>query len=420
MCYNVSMSKKFVKFFLFLLFLGLFVKSSAFVFGQSAESIDEEIRLLNNQIEGQRKQLESVQNKQKEYAALIKQKEQEQDSLQNQLEILDSRSKKVELEIEEVKLEINKNNLETKKIAIDIDNNNEKINKEKNHISNLLKLLYKQNKATPIEIILLNNSLTDFINQVKYLENTNSEVSDSLNLLKDLKEQMEKQELILKEKEEKLIELKRELENKQKILEGELESKVFLLDETKKSEKEYKKLLDLAKREQDKASNEILALEKSVRAKIAEKQKVGDKDVNVFSDSGFYWPVTKNVVTATFHDPSYPFRRSIGEHSGIDIRASQGTTLKAAASGYVARVKFDGSNAYAYIMIIHGDGYSTVYGHVSGVSVKEDEYVIQGQTIGKTGGAPRTAGAGAFSTGPHLHFEIRKEGIPIDPLPLLP
>ncbi len=414
------MSKKILVFCLFLFFLGFFVKSSSFVLGQTIDDIDQEIKTLNNQIEGQRKQLESVQEQQKQYTALIKKKEQEQDSLKNQLEILDDRAKVVELEIEEVKIEISKNNLEAKKIAIDIDNNNNKINKEKNHISDLLKLLYKQNKTTPIEIILLNDSLTDFIDQVKYLENTNSEVSKSLVSLKDLKEQLEKQEEILKEKEKKLQELKDELEKKQLILSGELENKEFLLSETKKSEQEYRKLLEMARKEQEKASNEILALEKSVRAKIAERQQAGDKDVNVFSDSGFAWPVAKNVITASFHDPDYPFRRSIGEHPAIDIRAAQGSTLKAAASGYVARVKFNGTTAYSYIMIIHGDGYSTVYGHISGVNVKEDDYVIQGQVIGKTGGAPRTIGAGAFSTGPHLHFEIRKDGIPVDPEPLLP
>lgn len=412
--------KKKVLFILLLLSLSFFVGRSSFVFGQTADSIDREIKDLNSQIENQRKQLENVQSQQKQYSSLIKKKEQEQNSLKDQLEILDDRASMVELEIEAAKIEISKNNLETKKIAIDIDNNSKKIEKEKNHISNLLKLLYKQNKTTPIEILLLNNSLTDFINQVKYLENTNDELGQSLISLKESKEQLEKQEGILKEKEKKLNELKTELEKKQIILQGELENKAFLLDETKKSEQEYRKLLELAKKEQDKAASEISELERTVRVKIAERQKIGDKDVNVFSDSGFVWPVAKNVITATFHDPSYPFRRSIGEHSGIDIRAAQGSTLKAAASGYVARVKFDGSTAYAYIMIIHGDGYSTVYGHVSAVNVKEDEYVVQGQIIGKTGGAPRTVGAGAFSTGPHLHFEIRKDGIPINPQPLLP
>ena len=159
----------------------------------------------------------------------------------------------------------------------------------------------------------------------------------------------------------------------------------------------------------------IASMEKLVRAKLA---KLQGKKLE-FNDNGFIWPVKKNVITAYFHDPDYPFRY-IFEHPGVDVRAAQGTTLKAAASGYVARVKAGPKGGYGYIMIIHGDGLSTVYGHIPKAYVKEDEYVVQGQTIGLTGGLPGTAGAGRLTTGPHLHFEIRLNGIPVDPLGYLP
>jgi murein DD-endopeptidase MepM/ murein hydrolase activator NlpD len=399
-----------------LVMLSIFFIKSDIAISQYASGIDEEINVLNTQIQNQKKQLENIQKNQEEYSRLIKAKEQERDTLSNQLDILETRFKKSELEIEETILEISKNNLEVKKIEIDIENKSKQIERDKESISSLLRILYKQNQTTPLEIILLNNSLTDFVNQITYLENTNKEISESLSVLKINKEEMDAQREILKEKEEKLADLKKELENKRNILEGEIGHKEFILVETQKSEEEYKKLLAAAKRENDQAMAEISSLEKTVREKLAQKENSGLED----KMSGFVWPAPKNTITATFYDPSYPFRKSIGEHSGIDIRAAQGTTLRAAASGYVARVKFDGSTAYAYIMIIHADGFSTVYGHVSAVSVRDDEYVTQGQVIGRTGGAPRTAGAGSFSTGPHLHFEIRKNGIPINPLPYLP
>ena len=66
-------------------------------------------------------------------------------------------------------------------------------------------------------------------------------------------------------------------------------------------------------------------------------------------------------------------------------------------------------------MIIPSGGVATLYAHLSRIDVKPDQFVSRGQTIGATGGMPGTKGAG-LSTGPHLHFETRKDGVPVDPM----
>lgn len=408
---------KFTLFFIsiFLIF-GLFLFKSDSAISSYGDNIDAEIEELNSDIRVQKAKLESLQKKQEEYAKLIKEKQAEKDTLSNQLDILDNRLKQSELEIEEAVLEISKNSLEIKKIEIDIENKNEQIEESKKHIAALIKLLYKEDQTSPLEIILLNDSLADFINQVTYLENTSEKIKESLDSLRQIKLEMEEQQKILTEKQDKLNELKKELDNKKAILQEEIGNKEYVLTETANSEKQYQALLKEAKRQNDQASAEIASLEKTVREKLAKKSN--GNQLETVTD--FTWPVPKNTITTYFRDPEYPFRKSIGEHSAIDIRAAQGTTLRATASGYVARVKFDGSTNYAYIMIIHDNSFSSVYGHVSSVSVSADQYVTQGQVIGTSGGAPRTAGAGPFTTGPHLHFEIRKDGIPVDPLNYLP
>jgi murein DD-endopeptidase MepM/ murein hydrolase activator NlpD len=380
------------------------------------EDYDSEIQGLNQQIQSQNQQLEAIKQSQKQYADKIKSTQNQKATLSNELQILSDGVEKTKLEIEANQLEINKTDLEIKKANIDISNENDAIDKEKTNISGLLKLLYKQQDVSTLEVLLLNNSLADFVNQAHYLQNTNKELANSLDSLKKDKAALENNRALLTEKEKSLTDLQASLGQKQAVLEQNQQDQTYILEETKQSERRYQALLKEAQLQEQQTNNEIFSLEKTVRDKLsASKQKR-----LAASSSGFIWPVPKNYITTTFHDPDYPFRKLIGEHPGVDIRASQGTALMAAAAGYVARVKFDGSRNYAYIMIIHADGLSTVYGHVSAVNVEADDYVSQGQVIGKTGGLPGSVGAGPFTTGAHLHFEVRKDGIPVDPLGYLP
>ena len=96
----------------------------------------------------------------------------------------------------------------------------------------------------------------------------------------------------------------------------------------------------------------------------------------------------------------------------MDIAAPSGTEVRAADRGKVLISGWNGGYGY-YIAIDHGNGLSTAYAHNSRLLVKEGDLVAQGQAIAKSGST-------GLSTGPHLHFEVRKEGVPIDPADYLP
>jgi len=378
--------------------------------------IDEEIENLNLQIRNQKKQLESIKLQQQEYQNKIQLVQKDRVSLTNQLAILENRLAKAQLDIESANLEIDKTNLEIKKVEIDSVNLDKKIEEQKEHISTLLRLVYKQDQVSTLEMLLLNDSLAEFLNQAQYLEDTNRELGDSVDELKDDKSLLDQNKLTLSKKNEELAALKVKLEEKKSDLTYEQANKNYVLEETRSSEKEYQSLLQRAKRDQQQAESDIASAEQLIRKKMSEK----DQSRLNSGNNTIAWPVTKNTIVATFHDPDYPYRNIIGEHSAVDIRAKQGTTIKAAADGYVAKVKFDGTKNYAYIMIIHGNGLATVYGHTSAVYVSADQYVVQGQAIGRSGGTPGGIGSGGFSTGPHLHFEVRLNGLPVDPENYLP
>jgi murein DD-endopeptidase MepM/ murein hydrolase activator NlpD len=391
--------------------------SRFFAFGQEDvdyDAINAEIQDINSDISGKKSQIKKMEEQQKAYQKAIEQKQSEKASLNNQLAILDNRLAKAQIDIEIVKTEMDRTNLEIQKTDMEINTKNEEIAQEKDHIGNVLKLMHEKDSVDTLEILLLNNSLGEFLAQTKYLEDINANVRDSLGELEKFKRQMEKEKSKLDEQKTELAKLEKEMEQKEKSLEAEKENKGVILTQVSSSEREYQRLLAKAKKEQEDAAAEIASMEKLVRAKLAKLQGGPLK----FNDSGMAWPVPSGTVTAYFHDPEYPFRY-IFEHPAVDIRAGQGTTVRAAASGYVARAK-NGGKGYSYIMLIHGDGLSTVYGHVSRINVKEDDYVVQGQVIGASGGMPGTSGAGNLTTGPHLHFEVRLNGIPVDPLSYLP
>jgi murein DD-endopeptidase MepM/ murein hydrolase activator NlpD len=400
---------------LILVVAGLF-SAANLVLGQNNLNVDQEINDLNQKILNQKKQISDLKNRQQEYQDQIEKKQKDKVNLSNQISILDNYLEKNQLDIETANLEIDKTMLEIKKTEIDSSNLDTSIEAQKNHLATLLRLVYKQDQVSALEMLLLNDSLTEFLNQAKYLQDANKEILTSVDKLKSDKEEIEKNRQTLEDQNKQLADLKSQLEEKKNSLSYDQESKNYLLEVTRSSEQEYQALLRKAKREQLQAESEVAGIEQLIR------QKMSQKDQNKLNNGNntIAWPVPKNVIVTQFHDPDYPYRNIIGEHPAVDIRAKQGTALSAAADGYVAKVKYDGSKNYAYIMIIHGDGLATVYGHVSAVYVTPDQYVTQGQAIGRTGGMPGGIGSGPFTTGPHLHFEVRLNGLPVDPEKYLP
>ena len=104
--------------------------------------------------------------------------------------------------------------------------------------------------------------------------------------------------------------------------------------------------------------------------------------------------------------PIYGYMRM---HNGLDIAASYGTDIMASADGVITTVSYDAGGYGNYIVVYHGEGISTLYAHCSKIIATVGSTVKQGQVIaivGSTGAA----------TGPHIHYEVRENGTPVDPL----
>jgi murein DD-endopeptidase MepM/ murein hydrolase activator NlpD len=129
----------------------------------------------------------------------------------------------------------------------------------------------------------------------------------------------------------------------------------------------------------------------------------------VLVQPSFLWPA-HGRITSYFRQVGWTSPRG---HAGIDIAAPFGAPITAAATGQVVLATSAGGPYGTMIIIDHGDGIRTVYGHLSQLDVDVGQRVDRGQLIG-------LCGSTGFSTGPHLHFEVRQEGELRDPLSYLP
>ena len=166
-------------------------------------------------------------------------------------------------------------------------------------------------------------------------------------------------------------------------------------------------------REQDRLRKERLERERQARlaelerqrqARIAELQAKESR--GQFDNPAFFQPVP-GTVGSGFGNRIHPIFGVPRFHAGVDFAGNTGDPIQAAASGKVIQVK----NREGYgntVMIDHGDGWTTLYAHLSSYAVGLGTQVALGQVIGAVGST-------GWSTGPHLHFEIRYEGVPQDP-----
>jgi len=374
-----------------------------------------EIEEIQKQLEVQQKKKQELDEQQKIYQQKIEEKRKEASTLKNELSILENQIYKQKIVVRTKENEIQTNDLEIKDTQFKILQKQKEIIEQKNKIAEVLRLINQNDKKNLLQIAILSNSLSDVLGWYRRLDSLQGSLLGSLNNLEEKKKDLVEEEKNAQTKRQELVSLKHQLESEKGKLDSQKIVQTKILDETRGAEWRFQSLLAEAISEQKKTEREISSLEKQIREGLNFK---AEEEGGLMEGEGeiiFSWPVPSGIVTAYFHDPDYPYRRWIGEHSGVDIRAGQGTAVRAAASGYVAKA-FHGGMGYSYVLIIHNEEFSTLYGHLSQINVEEGSYIRRGQVIGKSGGMPGTPGAGYFSTGPHLHFEVRLKGIPVNPL----
>lgn len=379
----------------------------------SSDTIKAEVDTLNQEVKNKRnrvKELDAIINT---YQKKIAEQENQTASLQNQVILLDNELLKKQFDIERTKTELDAIQLEIEALDAQISDRGRRIERQKDEAAALLQHIHQADGISPLEVLLTQRSLSSFFDRLEEVKRLESDLTDALEKVKATKRDLESKK---KERDDKRIALEQErkaLKRQQLALEAERNFKASLADQTKSQESEFQRMLFELKQQQQSTSDDISTLESTLKDKLDSVDQAlarGDVLLN--------WPVDPSRgITAKFHDPTYPFR-NLFPHPGVDVRAPVGTNVDAAAGGYVAWNK-KGRLYGNYTMVVHPGNVATVYAHLTKFLAKPDSYIERGDVIGKSGGRPGDPGAG-LSTGPHLHFEVRLNGIPVDPENYLP
>ncbi len=317
-----------------------------------------------------------------------------------------------------------------------------------------IQYMYEKGDSSYLDMLLSSGSMSELLNRAEYIQEisvydrdmlekykaivadiaaTKAKLEEELQQLEDLKTQTEAKQqsvlMLVDEKNKELANLNSQLETQAELRAGyeadlaETNARIAQMEEEirkaeeearrraeeetrRKAEEEARRKAEEAARAREgagEASGQAVDAPKDTEKKSSSSSSSGSKATGSLS-----WPLpASDYITSGFGHRESPTAGASSNHQGIDIGASTGSSITAADGGTVITASYS-SSAGNYVVISHGNGLSTVYMHCSKLLVSEGDTVSKGQTIAKVGST-------GYSTGPHLHFGVRKNGSYVDP-----
>ena len=333
----------------------------------------------------------------------------DKDIVNSELDALRLKVTNAQNELNIIKDELAELNAKLEQKQADIEKTEKEVEAKTELLKERMVAMYEAGETTYLDVLVSSESLVDFISGYYLMEEIAQADTDLIN---SLEAQIDK----LEEEKKSLEVAKTDVETKAR----EQELKTIELRNLEAEKERVVASLSAEEQEAEAKLKEYDAEMARVNAALAEAAKKAQAQMGggtgangLKFDGSFIWPCNNKIITSRM---KWRWGR---QHKGIDIGARY-ENVYASASGYAYKA-YDSGGYGNYIMIFHGSGYVTLYGHLNSYNISDGQYVSQGQVIAQSG---NTGG----STGPHLHFEIRKassvysyfSSSALDPLDYLP
>lgn len=347
----------------------------------------------NDELKRKERELEELRKKIEEVDASIDANKNLQSQTASNIRNVSTSIKSLEKEIKSIDGSIKDTEANIEQKTFELAEAVEKINDKNELLNDRLRVMYKTGSVGYLEVLFGAEDFTDLLSRIDMVQKI---LVHDQNLIVFLKEQRDIIETKKTELEGIKLELVAFMKNKQ-TKQGELERDLKSLLSYKESlQKDQAALAELEQafiEEADQLTNIIKNLQLAA----------------TYVGGEMMWPVPGEYnITSPFGSRLHPIAKVERMHTGIDIACSRGTPVVAAQSGSVIYSGWYGGYGKVIIMD-HGGGYSTLYAHNDSLLVQVGDKVNKGDLIAKSGNT-------GYSTGPHLHFEVRINGDYVDPI----
>ena len=338
----------------------------------------------------------NIKNKQQE----LNESRAKEKSLGDQVNSLEQQINSKQSDIDELEASISEAQAKLETLEEELAAAEEKVNTQNENLNARLRNMYKNGSVGFIDVLMDSGSFSEFLNNLSLVEKVYTSDQDVLEELQKAYDEIDAKKKEIETLQAELSESKATMEEQKSSLEADKASV-----EKKKSEI----AADSAEtqRELDKLEADAQALTSSIR------NSGSSSSSSKYNGGIMAWPVPScHTVSSGYGGRIHPTTGKYKFHGGLDIPGSYGSAIVAANSGKVIWAGNRGDSYGNYVIIDHGGGVSTLYGHSSKVLVSTGQRVSRGQRIANVGSTGR-------STGPHCHFEVRINGARTNPMPYI-
>ena len=376
-----------------------------------------------------RKQLNKLKEEKKEIAAQIKEVKGLYNTNENEIEDLVDQKNAIDQEITLLHQQVDNINQQIATYAVLIADQQDELDQAEERLENLnakskdrIRAMEEEGKLSYWSIIFKANSFSDLLDRLDMIQEINAADQRRLKEIAQAAQAVEAAQLELSLEKSELETTRVELDEAEIVLEEKRAEADAILTELIAKGEEYEAMLDESESLQSDLMKEIAQKEKDLKAAeykewlatyVPPTTRPSGTDTTPStqapSSSGWIKPLKSYTITSPFGMRVHPVLGYERMHEGIDMAAATGTPIYAAKSGKVTTASYQKGGAGYYVSINHGDGFSSIYMHMTRYIVSAGQYVNAGQVIGYVGST-------GISTGPHLHFGIAYKGTYVNPL----